>query len=107
MRAANGWLRNLKLYLSTSTRSPSSPLVAMRTENAPSTGQSIFGVNCSCLSLTQNQVPSIAGSTVMPAVTGFCSCFSGAADSLKTIVTGLIDEMPSSLYSVRPGPSIR
>ena len=39
----------------------------------------------------------------MPVVTTFCSDFSGAADSLNRIFSGLIEEMPLSLYSVRPG----
>ncbi len=39
----------------------------------------------------------------MPAVTAFCNCFSGAADSLNTTFIALIEAIPFSLYSVRPG----
>ena len=61
------------------------------TENAPSTGQSSFGVNCSSVSLIQNHVPASAGDRSMPVVTAVLICFSGAADSLNTIVSGLIE----------------
>ena len=45
----------------------------------------------------------IGGVFLMPAVTAFCSDFKGAADSLNVIVSGLMEAIPFSLYSVRPG----
>ena len=45
------------------------------TEKAPSIGQSSLGVNRSVRSLVQNQVPGMAGETVMPAVTAFVGTF--------------------------------
>ena len=35
----------------------------------------------------------MAGDMSMPVVTAFCNCVNGAADSLKTIFSGLIDEV--------------
>src|SRR5437762_13068424 len=91
------------MYSSSSTSLASIPLPAKRTVNAPSTGQSSFGVNWSCLSFTQNQTPAIAGEMTTPEVTRFSTCDSGAADSLKSTFIDWMDVMPLSPYSVGPG----
>ena len=103
MLAVKGWLLTSASYSSSSTWGGKNPLLANRTVNSRSTGQSSFGVNCSSLSSIQNHVPAIVGDRSTPVVTTFCSDFNGAADSLNRIFSGLIEEMPLSLYSVRPG----
>src|SRR5918993_1077280 len=103
MLAVKGWLLTSASYSSSCTCGAKNPFSANRTVNSRSIGQSSFGVNCSSLSLIQNQVPAIAGDSSTPVVTTFCNDFNGAADSLNRIFSGLMDQMPLSLYSVRPG----
>ena len=90
MLAVKGWLltsvRTFELDLG-----GKNPLLAIRTVNSRSTGQSSFGVNCSSLSSIQNHVPAIVGDRSTPVVTTFCSDFNGAADSLNRIFSGLIE----------------
>src|SRR4051812_33210428 len=66
-------------------------------------GQSFLGVNRSSRSLVQAHVPAIAGDSSMPAVTTLSMFLSGATGAAKATVSGLMEETPFSLYSVRPG----
>src|SRR6266581_1477163 len=58
------------------------------TVNSVPTGQSVFGVNCSRRSFTQNQVPSTCGDTEMSAITSLPMRSIGATARLKDTTTG-------------------